>query len=99
MELTLLTAADRSGACRVAVRAGLGPMTAGRTGPVGPAPMAAGLTGGTDVTGDGDQVASRREGAGEPRLGIIMPAQIGRDELRELTGQGGPLGQGRPAGG
>jgi len=31
MELTLLTAADHSGACRVAVRAGLGRMAAGRT--------------------------------------------------------------------
>ena len=60
--------------------------------------MVAGLTGGTDVTGDGYQLVSRREVAGEPRLGIIMPAQIGRDELRELTGQGAQLVEVLPAG-
>jgi len=43
-------------------------------------------------------LASRREVAGEPRLGIIMPAQIGRDELRELTGQGAQLVEVLPAG-
>jgi rhodanese-related sulfurtransferase len=43
-------------------------------------------------------LVSRREVAGEPRLGIIMPAQIGRDELRELTGQGAQLVEVLPAG-
>jgi rhodanese-related sulfurtransferase len=33
----------------------------------------------------------RHGGAGEPRLEIIMPAVIGRDELRELTGRGAQL--------
>ena len=42
--------------------------------------------------------ASRRRVAGEPRLGIIMPTQIGRDELRELTGQGAQLVEVLPAG-
>jgi rhodanese-related sulfurtransferase len=31
-------------------------------------------------------------------LGIIMPAQIGRDELRTLTGQGAQLVEVLPAG-
>jgi len=35
---------------------------------------------------------------GEPRLGVIMPAQIGRDELRTLTGQGAQLVEVLPAG-
>jgi rhodanese-like protein len=38
-----------------------------------------------------------RRGRG-PRLGIIMPAQIGRDELAALTGQGAQLVEVLPAG-
>lgn len=33
----------------------------------------------------------------EPRLGIIMPTQIGRDELRTLTGEGAQLVEVLPA--
>jgi len=36
--------------------------------------------------------------AGEPGMGVIMPTGIGRDELRELTGQGAQLVEVLPAG-
>jgi rhodanese-related sulfurtransferase len=36
-------------------------------------------------------LAGRCEVAGEPGLRIIMPTEIGRDELRELTAQGAQL--------
>ncbi len=38
------------------------------------------------------------QSAGEPGLGIIMPAQIGREELQALTGQGAQLVEMLPAG-
>jgi hypothetical protein len=34
----------------------------------------------------------------EPGLGIVMPTEIGRDELRDLTGRGGQLVEVLPAG-
>jgi rhodanese-related sulfurtransferase len=34
---------------------------------------------------------------GEPGLGMVMPAAIGRDELRTLTGQGAQLAEVLPA--
>ena len=40
----------------------------------------------------------RHRGAGEPGLGIIMPAEIGRGELRELAGRGAQLVEVLPAG-
>ena len=39
----------------------------------------------------------RRGGAGGPGLGIIMPAEVGRDELRQLTGRGAQLVEVLPA--
>ena len=42
-----------------------------------------------------DQLPGR---GGEPGLEVIMPAQIGRDELRTLTGQGAQLVEVLPAG-
>jgi rhodanese-related sulfurtransferase len=35
--------------------------------------------------------------AGEPGSGMVMPAEIGREELRRLTGQGAQLAEVLPA--
>ena len=51
-----------------------------------------------DVTHQGHVLAGRRSIAGEPGLEIIMPTEIGRDELRALTGQGAQLIEVLPAG-
>jgi rhodanese-related sulfurtransferase len=43
-------------------------------------------------------VAERQRSGGRARRGIIMPTEIGRDELRELTGQRAQLVEVLPAG-
>src|SRR5262249_46216549 len=51
-----------------------------------------------DVARQGYVLASRHSVAGEPGLEVIMPAEVGRDELRALTGQGAQPVEVLPAG-
>jgi Rhodanese-like domain len=52
---------------------------------------------GKDVGWQGVSVDQLPRRGGEPRLGIIMPTQIGREELRTLTGEGAQLVEVLPA--